>query len=248
LFYKEIPGASEVSDIFREVDEELRRDQLTAVWRNYGPYLLAGAVLTVLIAAGMAGWRWWHDRQAQDGATAYVAALQLSDDAAVAKLAELGVQSGDGYETLSIHRRAGILANDGKVDEAVRLYDEFARDSDDKLWADLARFQAARLLLASAPYEDLAARLEPLMAAGGPFRAGAGELLAFAALRVGQVDRARLLFEEILKETDATAGIRRRAQTALMALRPVTNSKAEPGASPESASPPQPSSQNGSDG
>ena len=43
-------GAAEpfVSDIFHEVDEEVRREQLKKLWDRYGIYLIALAVLVVV--------------------------------------------------------------------------------------------------------------------------------------------------------------------------------------------------------
>jgi len=43
-----------VSDVFREVDEELRRDRLMALWKRFGPYLIGAAVALVLVVAGRA--------------------------------------------------------------------------------------------------------------------------------------------------------------------------------------------------
>ena len=41
-----------MSDIFREIDEELRRDNFAKLWERYGQYLIGLAVLIVLITAG----------------------------------------------------------------------------------------------------------------------------------------------------------------------------------------------------
>ncbi len=43
-----------MSDIFREVDEEVRREQLKKLWERYSILIVAVAVL---IVAGVGGWR-----------------------------------------------------------------------------------------------------------------------------------------------------------------------------------------------
>ena len=45
-----------MSDIFREVDEDIRRDQIKKLWDRFGPYVLGLALLIVLGTAGYRGW------------------------------------------------------------------------------------------------------------------------------------------------------------------------------------------------
>ena len=49
-----------MGDIFREVDEELKQDRYEKLWRQYGKYVIAGAVL---IVAAVAGWKAWESHQ-----------------------------------------------------------------------------------------------------------------------------------------------------------------------------------------
>ena len=49
-----------MTDIFREVEEELRHDHYAKLWRKYGKYVIA---LAVLIVAGTAGSVAWRDHQ-----------------------------------------------------------------------------------------------------------------------------------------------------------------------------------------
>ena len=46
-----------MSDIFREIDEELRRDNLLKLWSRYGRYVVAVAVLALVVAVGIVAWR-----------------------------------------------------------------------------------------------------------------------------------------------------------------------------------------------
>ena len=51
------PAGACVSDIFREIDEELRRDNLLKLWSRYGRYVIAVAALALVIAGGVVAWR-----------------------------------------------------------------------------------------------------------------------------------------------------------------------------------------------
>ncbi len=45
-----------MSDIFREVDEDLRREQFKRLWDRFGTYVIGLAVLIVVVTAGYRGW------------------------------------------------------------------------------------------------------------------------------------------------------------------------------------------------
>jgi hypothetical protein len=47
-----------VSDIFREIDEELRRDNFRKLWSRYGRYVIAAVVLVLVVAGAIVAWRY----------------------------------------------------------------------------------------------------------------------------------------------------------------------------------------------
>jgi hypothetical protein len=66
--------------IFREVDEELRREQLAKIWQQYGTYILGVASLIIV---GVGGWKWLEARrtsQIEAASVKYDAANQLAID------------------------------------------------------------------------------------------------------------------------------------------------------------------------
>jgi len=53
----------DITDTFvREVDENLRRDQLRDFFKAYGNWLIAGVVLFLAASGGLI---WWHQHQVQ---------------------------------------------------------------------------------------------------------------------------------------------------------------------------------------
>src|SRR5258708_40059218 len=69
-----------VSDIFTEVDEEVRREQLKKLWERYGNYVIAAAFVLVFAVAAWRGYEWWETRKAAEAGAAYDAAARLADD------------------------------------------------------------------------------------------------------------------------------------------------------------------------
>ena len=210
-----------MSDIFQEVDEEVRREQFKKLWERWGNYILAAAIVVVLAIAGWRAWDWWETKKAQQAGAAFEAAQALVQsgkheeaEAAFVKLAEDAPGS---YRTLAQFGAAGELARRDPA-AAVKAYDGIAADARvGRVLQDLAALRAGLLLVDSAPLNEIQSRLEPLTATDRPFRHSARELIAVAAWRVGDVATARRWFDMIVTDAETPSGTRSRIEM-LMAL------------------------------
>src|SRR5436189_1922768 len=136
-----------MSDIFREVDEDLRREQLKKLWERFGVYVLGGAVLIVVLVAGYKFYEYWQDSRAQATGDRFVAALKLADqgkhDEAEAALAAIVANGSGGYPILAGFRVAAEKAAVGDDKGAVAEYDAIAARADTPaLVRDMATLRA----------------------------------------------------------------------------------------------------------
>jgi hypothetical protein len=193
-----------VSDIFNEVDEELRREQLKKLWERYGILIIALAVLFVGGVGGWRGYQWWEAKKSAEAGAAFEAAAVLVEqgqhqeaEAAFAKIAAEGTAN---YRVLARLREAGALAQrDAKA--AVAIYEAVAADrSLDQIQRDLAALRAAYVLVDTASYDELKSRIEPLAAAERPFRHSARALLALAAWRAENAAELRRWTDLVLAD------------------------------------------------
>ena len=213
---------SDASDVFREVDEEVRREQLKKLWERYGHYAVALAVLAGRRASPRwRGYRWWEAKKAAEAGAAFEAAIALSDagkhaeaEAAFAKIADDG---SSGYRSLARLREAAELAQtDPKA--AVAAYEKISNDSSDTpVVRDLAALRAGALLVDAANYPDAQRVLEPLTAPDRTFRHTARELLALAAWRQGDGPGTKRWFDMMATDPLTPTATRTRAEM-LMAL------------------------------
>src|SRR5713101_1201649 len=100
-----------VSEIFREIDEELRRDNLLKLWQRYGKYIIAVAVLAVVIAGGIVAWRDHQAAERQAQGQRYSSALALireGKDGDAAKLFARLAAEGGGYSLLAAFEEAEL--------------------------------------------------------------------------------------------------------------------------------------------
>ena len=203
-----------MSDIFREVDEEVRREKLQQLWERHSNLIVSLALLVVLAVGGWRGYEWWELKKAAESGSQFEAATTLAEagkqaeaQAAFAKIAQDG---STGYRVLARFREAAELA---KADPAgaARLYASLAADSAlDRTLQDLAAVREGLILVDSAPVAELTAKLEPLTAAGRPFRHTARELLALSAWRNGDTAAARRWLDLIATDAETPPGTRAR--------------------------------------
>lgn len=205
-----------MSDIFNEVDEEVRREKLRRLWQRYNVVIVAGALLIVIGVGGWRGYQWYQAKQNAEAGGAFQAAMTLSAEGkhaeAQAAFAQVADKGAAGYRDLARLQAAGELAQrDPKA--AVEAYDALAADiRANESMRDLAAVRAGFLLVDTASYEDIRKRLEPAAGAQRPFRNSAREMLALSALKANDSAAARKWFDQIVTDASASASLRRRIE------------------------------------
>ncbi|MDC7788092.1 tetratricopeptide repeat protein [Rhodoplanes sp. TEM] len=212
-----------MTDIFQEVDEEVRRERLQQFWKRYGGLVIALCVLVVAGVAGWRGWQWYEARQAAEASIAFDAAVRLAQEgkhgeasAAFAKLAvDVKIPA---YRSLARLREADEqAATDRKA--AIATFDAVAGDAGTSpLFREVATLRAGLLMVDTAPYAELQARLEPLARPDGAFRHSAREMLALSAWKAGDAAAARRWAEAAAGDADAPAGLKARVDILLALL------------------------------
>lgn len=212
-----------MTDIFREVDEDLRNDNLVRLWKRYGSYVIGLAVVVVLGTGGYSFWQRQVESHRLERGRAFLAAADKvgpgDNKAAMAEFASIG-NTDDGYGMLARFRLAGLKARSGDQAGAVSIYDTLAADgSIGAPFRDLATILAVEHSLDSGDPAALTQRLQPLTADGNPWRYSALELSGLLARRAGDTKRAIELFSKLSDDQKAPQNTRARAAEVLAALR-----------------------------
>jgi len=220
-------------DIFREVEADLRREQLARYWHKYGVYVIGVALLIVVSVGGYQAWTWRQNSlAAADGAAFVQASGQQEDgnlDDASEQFASLAKGGSGSYSELASLRLAAVSAAQGEDEAAVAAYDKVANRTDDTMLRGFARVQAATLLVDQAPLADIESRLEGMREGSNPWRHSVRELLAMAASRAGENEKARELYQELLSDGDTPPPMRQRAQMMLSLIdSPVQSAETTP--------------------
>jgi len=205
-----------VTDIFHEVDEEVRRERLKKLWERYSVYLIAACVVVVVGVGGWRGYEWWQAKQAALSGAAFEQAVTLAESGkhaeAAAAFAKLSADGTAGYRVLARLREAAELATTDRK-AAVAAYDAIATDNRvGQVVQDLAAVRAGYLLVDSAPYSEILHRLESATVPDRAFRHSAREILALSAWKAGDTSAVRQWTEMIMGDPQTPPGPRSRAQ------------------------------------
>jgi hypothetical protein len=217
-----------VSELFDEVDEDVRRDQLKKLWDQYSIYIIAGALLIIAAVGGWRGYQYLEAKKAAEAGIAFDKAVELSEankhSEAEAAFSDLAAKAPSGYRMLARLRAAAEAAN-RDPQAAAKMYDDIAADrSVGAPERDLAKVRAAGLLLETASYPSMLARLEPATAPGATFRHTARELLALSAWRANDTAAARQWLDLIANDGETPPSLRSRAEALQAMLPPVAKS------------------------
>ncbi len=204
-----------MADIFNEIDEELRGDQMRRLWATYSGVFIVVAILIVLGVAGWRGWEYWAEQTAKADGDKYMAALQLSAkgdyQGAEAALHDLQSAGNAGYRTLARLRAADELVSAGDAAGALAAFDAIAKDAATPApFNGLAAIRAAYLAIDIEDRDKFDARVKPLSVAGNPWRHAARELLAVSAWKADDVAGAKSWVDQIETDADTPADLTNR--------------------------------------
>lgn len=226
-----------MTDLFEEVEENLRRDQLQTLWKKYGGLAIAGVAALVLGVGGFTLYRQWHDSASKDAAEDFSELQQLAatDPAAAApKLEAFAKSAHGGYKSLAEMERAAALQSQGDLPGAVKAFEQAASLTNEQVVKQSAILRAAYIAAETENLAAIEARVKPLIDGGGAFGYLARELIGVEAYEAGQLDRARTEFNYLNTAFDAPQGVRQRAQSFLQVIGPApeTTAPSSPAAPP----------------
>ena len=200
----------------REVDENLRRDQLRSMARKYAPLWIAAVVL---LLAAVGGWLYWQDKQKRmrppiprrwprSTPTSAPAGWRRCRSGSTA-LARDGT---DAVRASALFTRAAVAIEQNDRALAAAKYHEVANDKGlPAPYRDLGLIRATTLEFDGLKPDQVIARMEPIAKPGNPWFGSAGELTAMAMIKQGRKLEAGRLFAAVAADRQAPESIRARA-------------------------------------
>lgn len=208
---------------YREVDEELRREQLTGFWKRYGKAVIAGVILLLAAIGGVIYWQQRQDMKAGEkgeALTAVFADIQAGrTEGVTAKLDGIAQDAGPGYRAAALLTKADVAIQTGDDAAALAIFKQIAADDDlPQPYRDLALIRQTASEFDTVAPAAVVERLDALAKPGSPWFGSAGEMVALAHLKLNQPQRAAPIFAAMAKDEAVPQSIRSRAMQMAGAL------------------------------
>ncbi len=213
-----------MSDLLLEVDEELRAQQIKALWNRYGQWVIGLAVIAVIGSGVGAAWHRHKTTVLEQDTAKLVATLQTegTDNAdkamagqMAAKLSTLKDETAAPLSGLVSLYEAQALEKSGDLKNARGAYQALAAQMRQPgIVKELANLHVVRLgiVLKENP-ETLLPVVDKLTAKNAPFRASALEMKGVLLQQQGKNDAANAIFEELSGDMNAPGTLRQRAKS-----------------------------------
>jgi hypothetical protein len=211
--------------LIREVEEELRREQLEKLWKRYGNWFIAFSIGIIVAVAGYKGWQYYELRKARAAGEALASAMDLlatgKTEEARLKLVDIAGGGHRGAAVLARLEQAGLALGKGDRDSAMKIYAGIMNDETvDEPLRDAARVRLAWLKVDAASRDELKRLLAGLDVQGSPWRPAAREILALAAWRAGDLAEMKKLLSAAVTDPETPPAARERARIMLEVIAP----------------------------
>ncbi|HEY1630724.1 MAG TPA: tetratricopeptide repeat protein [Rhizomicrobium sp.] len=204
-----------MSDIFREVEEEVRKERLDQLWKQYGDYVVAGACFLIIGAAGFQIWKTYDQKQHMKASDQYTVAQSMMDAGQATQAADafgrLADTAPSGYKELARLQHADAAMASGERGDALALYKQIAA-GDDPVLAAVAKLHAAWGIADSQPRADVVATLGALDDETSPWRPLAQEIIAYSDYRAGNTKAALAEYTALGASPKSAGNLRLRAK------------------------------------
>jgi hypothetical protein len=199
-----------VSDIFREVEEDVRRERLEKWWKANGDYVIAGVSVLIIAIAAYIFWTRYEEGQRAKAGTAFAAAQQIVDPGrAATAFGKIAATAPSGYARLARMEQAAALSATGKHAEAIDIYKSIAASGGPI--ADAARIRAAWDMADTTPRTQLVQWLAPLTSTDTAWSQMGREVLAYVDFHTGKIADALKEYKSLSHDLQAPDGVRQRA-------------------------------------
>lgn len=204
----------------REVNEELRSEQLQTAWRRFRPVIIGVAVFIVVGVAGASLYEWWQSRESSASGDRFLTAINNANekktDEAMKELEALAKDGFGSYPVLARMRLATVKADNGDAKAAIADFLAIGKDgSIPAALRNAAKLRAGWLMVDTATYDEVAGQIEELASGASASRHSAREILGLAAYKAGDYAKSREWMQKIVDDNDAPQGAKTRARMIL---------------------------------
>ena len=213
-----------MSDVFQEVDEELREEKYKSIWRKYKYYVIGGVILFVLGIAANAFWKDYSLKEINDRSERFFTAIEIAQEDkvnAITLLEEFASKEEKNakYNVLIARfSEAAIRRSEKDFNGALVIYENLANNNISDFYADYAKLSSAEMLITLNNKKEARLILDNLINNSSDLKYIAMEYLGYIEIDEGNFSKARTIFINIAEEASSSVNMKNRSKEVLSIL------------------------------
>ena len=195
-----------MADIFDEVSEELKQDQLIKLWKKYSKLIIISILFIIISLVSYQAYVIWNKKKIEAISNQYFQALEKLEDKKYSKSHSLFLNNSQnhksGYSILSLFGLAETNYQNGKIDEMILNYKTIYDDeSIDIYYRNLSRILSV-LKDNSSSFDQQKLLLEPILRSPNLLQILAAELEVLLLIKFDKIKEAKKSLDVLLKRSD----------------------------------------------
>ena len=205
-----------MADIFDEVSEELKQDQLIQIWKKYSKLIITLILLIIISLVSYQAYITWNKKKIEAISEQYFQALEKLEDKNYSKSHNLFLKNSQndksGYSTLSLFGLAESNYQNGKIDEMILNYKTIYDDENiDIYYRNLSRILSV-LKDNKSSFDQQKLLLEPILNSPSKLQILAAELEVMLLIKFDKIKEAQSALNILLKRSDISFEQRNRLE------------------------------------
>ena len=195
-----------MADIFDEVSEELKQDQLIQVWKKYSRLIITLIIIFIVSLGSYQAYIKWNKKQIEAVSEQYFQALKKLEDKNYLESYNLFSKNSQndksGYGILSLFGLAESNYQSGKLDQMIINYKNiYDNESLDIFYRNLSRILSV-LKDNKSSFDQQKLLLEPILNSPSKLQILAAELEVLLFIKFDKIKEAQTALNELLKRSD----------------------------------------------
>ena len=200
-----------MANIFREVDEDIRKERYINLFRKYGVYVIAIIVIIVGTLAGIQFYSGYQVNKNEMLFAEYINIIENNSDDTLEKLSDSGETSNIFLNGMYLLKRSDLLVASGQIDQATLLLSEAIENNAlNKIHNDVAIYKLLMINIETLSIEEIKSYQNKLISEVDAFYL-IEELIAIKFLIEGQKEDAIKKFSELSANNSVPLEIKNRS-------------------------------------
>ena len=205
-----------MADIFDEVSEELKQDQLIQIWKKYSKLIITLISLIIISLVSYQAYITWNKKKIEAISEQYFQALEKLEDKNYSESHDLFLKNSQndksGYSTLSLFGLAESNYQNKKIDEMILNYQTiYSNENIDIYYRNLSRILSV-LKDNKSSFDQQKLLLEPILNSPSKLQILAAELEVMLLIKFDKIKEAQSALNVLLKRSDISFEQRNRLE------------------------------------